>query len=61
MILSAFSSLNWTETHTGPITEEKYIRERPTGREILLSASKYLKNRPLKILRLVLNNDGFEV
>ena len=35
------SKFSWTETHTGPITEDEYtagIRERPTGREALLSA-----------------------
>ena len=34
------SEFSWAETRAGPITEDEYrrIRERPTGREALLSA-----------------------
>ena len=58
------SEFSWAETHDGPIREDEYISGSEKGRRALKLysvLSSYLKNRPLKILRLVLNNDGFEV
>ena len=57
------SEFSWAETHTGPITEDEYTAgsERPTAVKLYSVLSSYLKHRPLKILRSVLNNDGFEV
>ena len=58
------SEFSWAETHTGPITEDEYTAGSEKGRravKLYSVLSSYLKNRPLKILRSVLNNDGFEV
>ena len=58
------SEFSWAETHTGPITEDEYTAGSENGRravKLYSVLSSYLKNRPLKILRSVLNNDGFEV
>ena len=58
------SEFSWAEAHTGPITEDEYIAGSEKGRRAVKLYSvlrSYLKNRPLKILRSVLNNDGLEV
>ena len=58
------SEFSWAESHDGPIKEIEYVSGSDTGRravKLYSVLSSYLKNRPLKILRSVLNNDGFEV
>ena len=58
------AEFNWAETHDGPIKEEEYTTGSEIGRravKLYSILSSYLKNRPLKILRSVLNNDGFEI
>ena len=58
------AEFSWAETHTGPISEDEYTAGSEKGRravKLYSVLSSYLKNRPLKILRSVLNNDGFEV
>ena len=58
------SEFSWAESHDGPIKESEYVSGSDTGRravKLYSVLSSYLKNRPLKILRSVLNNDGFEV
>ena len=58
------SEFGWAETHDGPIREDEYTAGSETGRravKLYSVLSSYLKNRPLKILRSVLNNHGFEV
>ena len=58
------SEFSWAETHAGPIREDEYTAGSEIGRRALKLysvLSSYLKKRPLKILRSVLNNDGFEV
>ena len=58
------SEFSWAETHDGPIREDEYISGSEKGRravKLYSVLSSYLKNRPLKSLRSVLNNDGFGV
>ena len=58
------SEFSWAESHDGPINESEYVSGSDKGRravKLYSVLSSYLKNRPLKILRSVLNNDGFEV
>ena len=58
------SEFSWAEAHDGPIKESEYVSGSDKGRravKLYSVLSSYLKNRPLKILRSVLNNDGFEV
>ena len=58
------SEFSWAETHDGPIREVEYISGSEKGRRavrLYSVLSSYLKNRLLKIVRSVLNNDGFEV
>ena len=61
---SYLSELSSAETHAGPIREDEYTAGSEIGRraaKLYSVLSGYLKNRPLKILRSVLNNDGLEV
>ena len=58
------AEFTWAENHAGPIKENEYVAGSEKGRravKLYSVLSSYLKNRPLKILRSVLNNDGFEV
>ena len=58
------SEFGWAEAHDGPVREDEYTAGSEIGRravKLYSVLSSYLKNRPLKILRSVLNNDGFEV
>ena len=58
------SEFGWAENHDGPIREDEYVSGSDKGRravKLYSVLSSYLKNRPLKILRSVVNNDGFEV
>ena len=55
------AEFTWAENHTGPIREDEYEQGSDKGRravKLYSVLSSYLKNRPLKILRSVLNNDG---
>ena len=59
-----FKEFSWAEAQHGPIKESEYALGSDKGRravKLYSVLSSYLKNRPLKILRSVLNNDGFEV
>ena len=54
----------WSEQRDGPIREGEYEVGSDKGRravKLRSILSSYFKNRPLKILRSVVNNDGFEV
>ena len=56
----------WAEQHDGAIRDGVYAAGSDKGRRavsytVYSILSSYLKNRPLKILRSVANNDGFEV
>ena len=58
------SEFGWAENHDGPIREDEYVSGSDNGRravKLYSVLSSYLKNRPLKILRSVVNNDGCEV
>ena len=58
------AEFSWAKSHDGLIKEEEYTAGSEIGRravKLYSVLSSYLKNRPLKILRSVLNNDGFEV
>ena len=58
------SEFSWAETNDRPVREDEYTSGSEKGRravKLFSVLSSYLKNRPLKILRSVLNNDGFEV
>ena len=58
------AEFSWAEAHDGPIKKSEYVSGSDKGRravKLYSVLSSYLKNRPLKILRSVLNNDGFEV